>query len=404
MKKSKIAERLDDIIWYCLIVYAASDIFSIAVVQISAGTLIVLFLLKKILSSNFIFKKNPLNLPLLLFILARIISIILSSDFNLSFPGLYKEVVFYFVFFVFINEIDISNRQRIKVLLQLIIFSGCAAAIYGMAVYLFINPGRIMSTTSGYYTLGMYLVASLSISLMTGDVKEIFPKRYIWWFVNLILIAGILLTFDRVHWIAMTLAVFLSGIIKERKFVILYVIIIFASFLLFPVLFERLTLAFNQMDFSERGLIWKGAYSLMGKHPVFGFGPGTFREIFPYYEEIWDKGVNNWHNDYIQLYIESGLIGLASYIYLIVIAFKNSFSALKFYKTNEDNFNRTILRGLVLSFTTFLISGFLLDPVTTLLFLLIISLISILAEDARLRKEKSKIYFEASVVSDGLKN
>ena len=377
MKKSKFLERINDLIWYCLIAYTASDIFSIAIVQIFAGVLLVLFVLKKIISANFSFQKNPVNIPLLVFILTRIISVFLSINPEESIPSLYKEVIFYFVFFVLVNEIDINNRQRVKLILQIVISTGLIATLYGISVYVFVHHERISSTASGYYTLGMYLTACLAISLLTGRT-EIFPKRYLWWITNLIFMAGILLTLDRAHWVAMSFAVIFAGILKERKFLVVYLVILVISILAVPSLLDRITLALRQMDFSERGLIWKGAYVLMWKHPLFGFGTETFTGIFPFYDYMYDKGVSSWHNDFIQIYIESGLVCLIPYIYLIVIIYKKSFQALKKFGGINKVLQEEILPGLLLAFTAFIFSGFLLDPITRMLFILIISLIALI--------------------------
>jgi len=93
---------------------------------------------------------------------------------------------------------------------------------------------------------------------------------------------------------------------------------------------------------------------------------------------MYDKGVSSWHNDFIQIYIESGLVCLISYIYLIVIIYKKSFQALKKFGGINKGLQEEILPGLLLAFTAFIFSGFLLDPITRMLFILIISLIALI--------------------------
>src|SRR5438046_1533156 len=107
------------------------------------------------------------------------LSVFLSTNFQSSYPSLYKEIIIYFLFFVLVNEIDIKNRTKLVILLQVIILSALTAAIRGIVIYLFIDKARISSTTSGYYTLGMYLTAVFSVSLMIGSYNEIFFKRII---------------------------------------------------------------------------------------------------------------------------------------------------------------------------------------------------------------------------------
>jgi len=278
---------------------------------------------------------------------------------------------------VFVNEIDIENKNRVKLIVWILILSGFVATLYGLSYYTFIKQDRISATTSGYYTLGMYLTAILSLTLMLGENKDIFPKRILWWILVFIFIIGILLTFDRIHWIAMTFAILVTGILKERKLLIFYIVISGALLLFYHPLYERLTLVFTEHDFSERGVIWNGAFMLIGKHPIFGFGQNTFREIFPFFEIMRVKGVNNWHNDYLHLYMESGIVGLGAYLFLIIVTFKSAFTSRNKLITQGRIFNRDLISALTLSFTCFLIGGFILDPVTTLLFLFIYSLIAL---------------------------
>ncbi len=392
---------MDNALWYCIIIFAAIDIFSIAIMQIFAVLLFLLFILKKFVSGYYHLIKNPLNIPLLIFIAGRLAAVFISTDFNLSYPSLYKEIVFYFLFFVFVNEIEITNKKRIKLLLQVIIASACAAALYGIAVYFFVSKGRITSTSSGYYTLGMFLAAVFSLSVMLGRQNEIYFTRIVWWIVNAILVTGILLTFDRIHWGVMTISVFIGGITRERKMLAVYILGVTAALLFVPSLNERIIMAVRDYNFSERDIIWKGAYMLMWKHPWFGFGANTFREIFPLYNSMADKGTSSWHNDFIQLYMEGGIIGLGTYLYLIVTIFVKGFKTLKNYKTERNIFYTDLTSALLVAILALVIGGFILEPVTTVLFILFISLLALLMNDTL--SPKSTGIPASSIASNELK-
>lgn len=368
----------DKIIWYSILVFSGSLIFSIAIGQTLAIILMLLFITKKIVYGDYSFVKNPVNIPFLCFVTGRLLSVFLSTNFQSSYPSLYKEIVIYFLFFVLVNEIDIKNKSKAALLLQVIILSALVAAIRGIIIYIFIDKARITSTTSGYYTLGMFLTAVFSLSLMIGNHKEIFLKRFIWWIVNFILVAAILLTFDRMHWIAMTVSVIIAGIVKERKFLIVYFVLAGGAVLLYPQLLERIMMVINDMNISERQIIWKGAGMLFWNHPVFGFGTRTFNEIFPLYNQMVDKGTSSWHNDILQVYMESGILGLIALIYFIYSLLRNGIKAIKNFKNNGDLFYKDITSGLLLAFIAFLVGGFLLDPILAMLFLIVVSLIALL--------------------------
>lgn len=69
-------------------------------------------------------------------------------------------------------------------------------------------------------------------------------------------------------------------------------------------------------------LIWRDALRLAVRHPVFGVGPGRFHRAFPEVASdelraVWPQGsfiVNDAHSEYVQLLVETGVIGLAVFL------------------------------------------------------------------------------------------
>ena len=64
--------------------------------------------------------------------------------------------------------------------------------------------------------------------------------------------------------------------------------------------------------------------------------------------------------------------------YFIVSVLRNGVKAIKQFNTNGDLFHKDLTTGLVLAFISFLIGGFLLDPVLAMLFLMVVSLLTLL--------------------------
>ena len=61
---------------------------------------------------------------------------------------------------------------------------------------------------------------------------------------------------------------------------------------------------------NERFLIWRASLDMVADLPWSGFGPGTFRSVYPSFGYAADRSSRNYaHNDYLQIYAELGAIG-----------------------------------------------------------------------------------------------
>ena len=107
-----------------------------------------------------------------------------------------------------------------------------------------------------------------------------------------------------------------------------------------------------------RDTIWRGALMLIGEHPFVGFGPRTFLSVFPLFDQMTVRGVSSWHNDYLQVYMESGLLGLLPLMWLVWTVIKESRRSLGDPSLPVNT--RRLIQALTLSLgTLFLISGML---------------------------------------------
>lgn len=86
-----------------------------------------------------------------------------------------------------------------------------------------------------------------------------------------------------------------------------------ANLVLGGALGERLaTLAEPEQAATPRLLIWQGAWQMVQQQPWFGIGLGTYYQAWPPYRHPQDTTLGFYvHNDYLQIWIETGLPGLA---------------------------------------------------------------------------------------------
>ena len=348
---------LDKAVIACIYLCAFTIILSIALAQMFAILLIVFSLIQLIwCQQRYKISKTPFNVPLLAFIMIRIISVLLSSNISLSLRILYTEVPYYAIFFAITRREELIQRRYIISILWIFIIAAVIASCYGITTVLFGLKERATSLVSGYYTLGSYLTAMISILLVAGRSKLFEKKRWLWYSIIIILAAGILLTLNRIHW-GITILVFLIvGLIQERKLLVLatigFIIVMFIS----PRVGQRLKETINfTTNLSGRDVIWKGASMIWYDHSVIGYGPGTFLEVFPITSQLEDVHVGGWHNDYLQVFIESGALGLLALLWLIVTVYKR---VLKYLRLQQaDVLDRKLIVALTFGISTIFLSS-----------------------------------------------
>jgi O-antigen ligase len=80
----------------------------------------------------------------------------------------------------------------------------------------------------------------------------------------------------------------------------------------------------TRLDIDRDGL------HMFAQKPVLGWGLGTFPEIYPQFRTFYTNFfINAAHNDYVQLLVETGVLGFALMIWLLVCVYRNGIKKLK---------------------------------------------------------------------------
>ncbi len=379
--KDSSLNTFDKIIWWNILALILFLIFSVAAGQALAIILVLLSIIKVVKEKKIKIKKNPLVILFIIFIVTRILAVSFSEYQQNSLPSLNKEIFFYLVLFALINFLEIIKKENIKLIIRLFLFTALVASLVGTAKVLFGIDERASSTTSGYYTLGIYLSVVFSMLLFLGKEKEIIFSRIIWGIILILLIIGILFTENRIHWLIAGFSILVVGITRERILFAVTLAILIVVIILSPSLSERfIQLIHFTQNLSDRDVIWKGAFQIYDLHPILGFGTKTFREIFPLIDQLTDKGISSWHCDYLQMYMEGGIIGFISFISLVGSLFFFGIRNLKRLKNDKFyfNVNLSILAGLSVLFLTALVGSFFFDPVSSILFQILFAILVLL--------------------------
>ncbi|MDO8548787.1 MAG: O-antigen ligase family protein, partial [Ignavibacteria bacterium] len=328
-----ISSRFDlRIPFYLLIFLSVSYVLSIFLLQLFGGALAVLWLFEK--NSE---KRKAIDsfiIAVLVYGVTRLLSVTFSEYLENSIHTLYKEALFFLSVFSVGFYLKSFDQKRVRIIIYVFIAGAVLNSLIGFIRFNFGIVERAESLSSGYTAFSGYLTAALGITIYAFGFNEI-KKKYS--YINIIaigiILAGILTSLGRANIAIAALILIISLLIKKinlKQFLFIALIAVVVSYVSFSNNLSGFTQRIESpTKLSDRDIIYKGAGELVWEHPLFGYGPRTFKKIFPFKEEFADKGIGGWHNQILQIYFESGLIGLAAYLMLLFIFFKSGYKFLK---------------------------------------------------------------------------
>ena len=298
-----------------------------------------------------LFLRTPLNRPMFLYAVACLLAtgfgvIAGRVDAKTGFFFVLKYIEYYIVFFMLINHV--KDMAQVKRFVFCLLLTCLITAIIGIAQI----PGgeRISAPFEGESgepnTFGGYLVFMGAIVAGMLSQATTTRSRHLLAGMLLILLPPFLFAQSRSSYLAFIPACFTIGYLLEKKLIIigLMVIGLFLSPLFLPsVVKDRLLFTVRQeeqkgqiaiadvrLDTSTSARIysWKGAFVAWTKLPLFGHGVTGYQFVDAQFPRV---------------LVETGIIGMAAFIYLLYAIFKLILSNLKLVRSRYA-------RGIVIGF------------------------------------------------------
>ena len=353
---------------------AASFLLSLVLLQLFFFALILLWLLEPYTEKKKAFGR--LELYFLVFVFVRILSIFFSEYFALSVHALYKDALFYIGFFPLVFYFKSFSKERKKKILEIFLSFSILVSLIGISKFVLGIKPRAESIVSGYASFSTFLLAGGAIyfSFFLDLKKRINP-----WFLTFggtIILLAIVLALGRAD-LGIAVAIILIAVF-QKKIQLKYLLAIIGltmvfSYFSFQQNSAEIKVRVSQpATMSDRDILWKSAFQLSGKHPLLGFGPRTFDKVFPNRDLLLDKGVGGWHNDYLTVYLESGIAGLLIFLLLVFYIIQNGVK--KFLVINDWRWG--IFISLIALFLSAAMSGFVDNPILSLLFVFLMAFFS----------------------------
>lgn len=366
-------KKLHKISEYLFYLFFGSLIFSNTLAQGIAIILIFLWILKWFLTRKFI--RSPLDLPVIIYLLVRAITCFTSVDIMVSLKELSSGIFFSFIYFAITNLSDTEKKDTlIHRYIAILIYAGAVASVYGIS-YVFLHHFtiRAQSTAGGISRFSEYTMIVFCLSFTLAHNKSIFPKRFMGLITAGIIAVGLIFAQARAQWLGIIPMFFIIGM-KKEKLMFFSIVTIFGMILTLSRNIRKrfITLIHPLSHTAKRLTIWKGARFLILKRPILGFGPRTYSTISPFLKE---KGT--WHSDYLQVYMDSGIFGFLSYIYLSFMIFKHAFNIIR--DPLRKDFGYALFFTMVAMYIVSFFGGHTQEPIITPLFFSLIGFISLLS-------------------------
>jgi len=300
-----------------------------------------------------LFRKTPLNRPILIYSLVCIVSTlfgIYTGDVNL-YSGLFftlKYIQYFFIYFMVIN--NIREIEQIKRFTWAILLTCLIVSLY--AIYQIPAGERVTAPFEGEWgepnTLGGYLLLILSITLGLLAQSEGIGKRLPFVALMILIILPFLYTLSRGSWIAVIpMSIVFVALSEKRVFFFLFLL---TAVIALPLVapqkvkeraastlqeekgFER-TERIGKFTFdpsaSERIASFKASLRKWKKRPILGYG-------------VTGGGLID--SQYFRVIVELGTLGIITFFYLVYSIFRNILSV---YKTTSDPFLKGLSLGLL---------------------------------------------------------
>jgi len=304
-----------------------------------------------------------------LFVISATIAVFIASDTRAAW-GAWKA---YFIepiilFFIFLDIFSKRDIPKILLSLALSAFLVSALAIIqkftGWFVpYTFWGKDNTFRVTSFYgypNAIGLYLgpIIPLLVFYAAHLTKEFKKNIFLIFFLLLVIIFSLLAIF----WANSTGAIMglLLGIIitgffyKKTIFVSILLLLIFSSVIYFNILPSNIsdTLLLKDWSGQVRVKMWTETFEMLKHNFIFGPGLSNYQTaVAPYHIWSFVEIFQYPHNLILNFWSEIGLLGLFSFLALVIIFLK------KIIFTFRQNQNKFLLFGLIWSMFVILIHG-----------------------------------------------
>jgi len=281
--------------------------------------------------------RSPFTIPAAVFLVAGAISVVVSPE-QLKGLGLYRAyLVEPIAFFLVLGHVA-RDAWRARFVLGGLALGGAVAGIANSVVVLnairhhtldlALPPPVVIYNTSNATALYLVPLIAIAASLFLYDRERwVRPASAVFLVIGL---AATALSLSRAGYVVLAvIALILAVLNPYRRFLLPAVVVLGAAATQVPAIAKRLAHEFDPNDpyntLVSREHLWQVTLRMLQDHPILGTGLYGFRRsIQPYRGGVYQEDLIYPHNIVLNFWTETGLLGLAAFVWLLVQAFRVS--------------------------------------------------------------------------------
>lgn len=261
-------------------------------------------------------------------------------------------IIFYFICFLalVVTVSSINSAKQLDTLVKMISAAAFLTALYGIyqwkVVGIPVNPletdvalsqdlgGRVYSTMGNSNVYGEFLVLTIPFFFAVVINEKTWLKRILWALLLPPMVLMLFKTGSRAAWGAFAISVFVFLLFWNIRLVPVFMIIGMAALPFLPApIYNRILTIFNPNDTSQdfRKKIFDTSVSMLKDYWVTGIGLGNnaVNLIFNRYKVPGLSVVAHTHIFFIQLWLETGVLGILSFVAMLVRMLKNTLASMR---------------------------------------------------------------------------
>lgn len=366
--KSLAGIRVETLLWvvfsYALVDYVLRNTPDLAFLAGGWDELLLLLIavawpVQMALRGRLTYRLTPLDLPILLYLaVACFLFLVRSPQNSIAIEGLRVYVEYILWFFVATNLL--LNKRQARALVNWLVLLGTLVALHGVYQYIIgveIPPTWLDATEGGVRTrvfsiltspnvLGSFLVLVIPITVSQLLSAQNRLLRYYYLFCLAPMALSLVFTYSRGAWLAMAGAFVIYGLIYNWRILLGLAAVVYTAPKLIPGISSRIGYMLSPaylLNSARAGRVarWNTAIDKMRADPLFGEGFGRYGGAVA---ARYIPSSNYVDNFYLKTAAESGLIGLAALVWLLVSGVR---CALNSYRRLTDPYLKGLAGGLI---------------------------------------------------------